>query len=63
MPSRPSARQTHFSVDLRTLDRRPRRRHIEHRLGDEGARQRRSVLLRTPYSATEVADKSLNPHK
>ena len=63
MPSRPSARQTHFRVDLQPLDCRTRRRHIEHRLGDEGAHQRRSALLRTTYSAAEVADKSLNPHK
>ena len=38
-------------------------RYVEHRLGDEGARQRRAVLLRTPYLAAEVGEKSLNPHQ
>ena len=29
----------------------------------KGARQRRAVLLRTPYLAAEVGQKSLDPHQ
>ena len=59
-PLQPQSRR---SVNLKTLDQRPRRRNVEHRLGDEGARQRRAVLLRTPYLAAEVGQKSFDPHQ
>ena len=59
----PAAQPAEPAVDLETLDQRPRRRNVEHGLGYEGARQRRAVLLRTPYLAAEVGQKSLDAHQ
>ena len=50
----PAAQPAEPTVDLETLDQRPRRRNVEHGLRDEGARQCRAVLLRPPYLAAEV---------
>ena len=64
--SRPAPLQPHSRHSLpSTQDARSgrARRNVEHRLGYEGARQRRAVLLRTPYLAAEVGQKSLNPHQ
>ena len=48
-----------YAVNLKTLDQRPRRRNVEDRLGYEGARQRRAVLLRIPgRDSTRPADGS-----
>ena len=56
--SRPAPLQPHsrHSLNLKTLDQAARRRNVEHGLGYEGARQRRAVLLRTPYLAAEVEE-------
>ena len=65
--SRPAPLQPHsrhsLPVNLKTLDQAARRRNVEHGLGYEGARQRRAVLLRPPYLAAEVGQKSLDPHQ
>ena len=53
-PAAPAAQPAKPAVNLKALDQRPRRRNVEHRLGDEGARQRRAILLRTPYTAAEI---------
>ena len=47
-----------FTFVRSTLD-----ENVEHGLGYEGASQRRAVLLRPPYLAAEVGQKSLNPHQ
>ena len=59
----PAAQPAKPAVNLKTLDQAARRRNVEHGLGYEGARQRRAVLLRTPYLAAEVGQKSLDPHQ
>ena len=59
----PAAQPAKPAVNLKTLDQAARRRNVEHGLGYEGARQRRAVLLRTPYLAAEVGQKSLNSHQ
>ena len=59
----PAAKPAEPAVNLKTLDQAARRRNVEHGLGYEGARQRRAVLLRTPYLAAEVGKKSLDPHQ
>ena len=51
------------AVNLKALDQCPRRRNVEHRLGHEGARQRRAVLLRTPHPASEMGKQCLDPHQ
>ena len=57
----PAAKPGSCPPNLKTLDQRPRRRNVEHRLGDEGARQRSTVLLRPPYLAAETGEQCLRP--
>ncbi len=59
----PAAQPPEPNVNLKTLDQRPRCRNVEHGLGDEGARQRRTVLVRTPYLAAEIGKKCLDAHQ
>ena len=59
----PAAQPAKPAVNLKTLDQAARRRNVEHRLGYEGARQRGTVLLRPPYLAAEVGQKSLDPYQ
>ena len=59
----PAAQPAEPAVNLKTLDQAARRRNVEHGLCYEGARQRRAVLLRPPYLAAEVGQKSLDPHQ
>ena len=53
-------RSSRTGRDLKTLDQAARRRNVEHRLGYEGARQRRAVLLRPPYRRKS---EGLDPHQ
>ena len=59
----PAAQPAEPAVNLKTLDQRSRRRNVEQRLGDEGTRQRRTVLLRPPYLAAELLKKGLDTHQ
>ena len=59
----PAAQPPEPAINFKTLDQRSRRRNVEHGLGDEGARQRRAVLLRTPDLAAEIGKKGLDPHQ
>ena len=59
----PAAQPPEPAVDFKTLDQRPYRRNVEHGLGDEGARQRRAILLRTPYLAAEIGNQCLDAHQ
>ena len=65
--SRPAPLQPHSRHSLPSTSRRSISARVvgmsKHRLGYEGARQRRAVLLRPPYLAAEVGQKSLDPHQ
>jgi len=59
----PAAKPPEPSVKLGALDRHPRRRNIEHGLGDEGTYQRRADLLRPPCLTAKVGRKTLDPQQ
>ena len=50
-------------VNLQTLDQRPPRRHVEHRIGQKGTRQRCTVFQRPSHPVVEVGQVSLYPNQ
>ena len=60
-PLQPHSRLSMAAVNLKALDHQcPRRRNVEHCLGDERARQRCAGLLGSFYLATRIGKKSLD---
>ena len=59
----PATQATQRGVDGQTLNEPPGGRDGEHRLGDEGACQRRTVLLRAPRQATQARQELFHLHE
>ena len=59
----PAAQPAQPRINLQTLDQGPGRRKVEHWLGYECTRQRRTVLRRPTHKAVDVGQMSLNAHQ
>ena len=59
----PTTQATQRGVDGQAFNERPGGRDGEHRLGDEGPRQRCTVLLRTPRQATQARQELFHLHE